>query len=69
MKLTPARIPKELDQTITTGPNKGKTFRAIYDIDDDQHRVCFTAPGKERLAEFSSQTGDGRVLQIWKRVK
>ena len=69
MKLDPARKPKEVDETISTGPNKGKIFRAIYEIDDDQHKVCFAAAGKDRPSDFSSQPGDGRILQVWKRVK
>src|SRR5436305_417166 len=54
MALDPKKKPKEIDETITTGPNKGKVFSAIYKIDDEQHKICFAAAGKERPAEFSS---------------
>src|SRR5450755_3414064 len=54
MTLDPTKKPKELDETITTGPNKGKVFSAIYEIDDVQHRICFAAAGKERPTAFSS---------------
>jgi uncharacterized protein (TIGR03067 family) len=69
MTLDPAKKPKAIDETITTGPNKGKTFSAIYEIDADQHRICFAAAGKERPTAFSSTPGSGQILQIWKREK
>src|SRR3954470_12627361 len=33
--------PKTMDVTGTEGPNKGKTFPAIYVIDDDTLKVCY----------------------------
>src|SRR5262245_59006649 len=35
MTLNPNKKPKQLDETITTGPNKGKTYLAIYKIDGE----------------------------------
>ena len=67
MTFDPSKKPKKIDETISTGPNKGKVFAAIYEIDDEQHKICFAAPGKERPTEFSS--GSGRLLQVWRREK
>ncbi len=67
MTLDPTKKPKEVDETITTGPNKGKVFSAIYEIDDEHHKICFAAAGKERPTAFSS--GNGQLLQVWKREK
>jgi uncharacterized protein (TIGR03067 family) len=67
MTLDPTKKPKEIDETITTGPNKGKVFSAIYEIDDDHHRICFATAGKERPPAFSSVPGSGHLLQVWKR--
>ena len=67
MKLDATRKPKEIDETISTGPNKGKAFLAIYEIDDEQHKICFAAAGKDRPTSFSS--GSGQILQVWKREK
>ena len=67
MTLDAIKKPKEVDETISTGPNKGKVFSAIYEIDDEQHKICFAAAGKERPTEFSS--GSGRLLQVWRREK
>lgn len=69
LKLDPTRKPKEVDETATAGPSKGKTFLAIYEIDDEQHRICFAAPGQGRPTEFSSTPGSGRLLQVWKRAR
>jgi uncharacterized protein (TIGR03067 family) len=69
MSLDPTRKPKEIDETITTGPNKGKVFSAIYEIDDEHHKICFAAAGKERPTAFSSLPGSGQLLQVWKREK
>lgn len=67
--LDAARKPKAIDETATAGPNKGTSFLAIYEIDEDRHQICFAAPGQERPTEFSSAPGSGRLLQVWKREK
>jgi uncharacterized protein (TIGR03067 family) len=67
--LDPTRKPKEVNETITAGPNKGKVFLAIYEIDQDQHKICFAGAGKERPKTFSSEPGSGQLLQTWKRDK
>jgi uncharacterized protein (TIGR03067 family) len=69
MTLDPTKKPKEIDETITAGPNKGKVFSAIYEIDDEHHKICFAAAGKERPPAFSSVPGSGHLLQVWKREK
>jgi uncharacterized protein (TIGR03067 family) len=63
------RKPKEIDETVTAGPNKGKIYRAIYEIDDKHHKIGFAAAGKERPTAFSSIPGSGHLLQVWKREK
>jgi uncharacterized protein (TIGR03067 family) len=67
MTLDASKKPKHATETITAGPNKGKMFSAIYEIDDDQHRICFAAAGKGRPTAFSSSTG--QLLQVWRRDK
>jgi uncharacterized protein (TIGR03067 family) len=69
MTLDPTKKPKAIDETMTTGPNKGKVFSAIYEIDEEHHKICFAAAGKERPTAFSSQSGGGQLLQVWKREK
>jgi uncharacterized protein (TIGR03067 family) len=69
MTLDPTKKPKAINETLTTGPNEGKVFSAIYEIDDEHHKICFAALGKERPTEFSSKPGSGNILQVWKREK
>ena len=69
MVLDPTKTPKEIAESITTGPNKGKNFLAIYEIDDEHHKICFAAAGKDRPTTFSSTPGIGQLLQVWKREK
>jgi uncharacterized protein (TIGR03067 family) len=67
--LDPSKKPKAIDETITAGPNKGKVFLAIYEIVDEDHKICFAAPGKDRPPAFSSLPGSGNLLQVWEREK
>jgi uncharacterized protein (TIGR03067 family) len=67
MTLDASKKPRTIDETITTGPNKGKVFLAIYEIDDEKHKVCFAAAGKDRPTAFSSR--NGQLLQVWRRDK
>lgn len=67
MTVDPTRKPKAIDETISAGPNKGKVFSAIYEIDDGQHKICFAAAGNARPKAFSSI--NGQVLQVWMRKK
>jgi uncharacterized protein (TIGR03067 family) len=66
-KLDAAKKPKEIEETLTAGPNKGKVFLAIYEVDDREQRICFAAPGKDRPKEFSSSPGSGQVFQVWRK--
>lgn len=67
--LNASKRPKEIDETLAIGPNKGKVFLAIYEIDAEQHRICFGALGKERPRDFCSLAGSGNLLQVWKRER
>jgi uncharacterized protein (TIGR03067 family) len=67
MTLDASKKPRTIDETITAGPNKGKVFLAIYEIDDEKHKVCFAAAGKDRPTAFSSR--NGQLLQVWRRDK
>jgi uncharacterized protein (TIGR03067 family) len=68
-KLNPSAKPKALDITGTDGPNKGKTFLAIYDRDGDTLRVCYDLSGKGRPTEFRTKAGTPLFLVTYKREK
>ena len=54
---------------VKTGPNKGKTFLAIYEIDGDTLRVCYDLAGKNRPTEFSTSKERPFFLVIYRRAK
>jgi uncharacterized protein (TIGR03067 family) len=59
--------PKAMDVTGTEGPNKGKTFPAIYELDGDTLKVCYNLGGKERPTEFKTKEGTQLFLVTYKR--
>lgn len=65
----PAKKPKEIDYSITDGPEKGKTRLGIYEIDGDMVKFCFAAPGDKRPTEFTAKEGSNCTLSVWKRNK
>jgi uncharacterized protein (TIGR03067 family) len=69
-RLDPAKQPKAIDLTIAAGPNKGKTFRGIYELDGDTFKICRHAEaGKERPAAFVTAKDSDVLIVVWKRVK
>ena len=67
VKLNPAAKPKEMDITGTDGPNKGKTFLAIYEHDGDTLRICYDLSGQKRPKEFKTEAGTQLFLVTYKR--
>jgi uncharacterized protein (TIGR03067 family) len=65
----PSRSPGTIDYTLTAGPDAGKPQRGIYEFDGELLKICFSAPGEGRPAEFASTPGDGRTFGVWKRAK
>ena len=59
--------PKSIDAKATAGPYKDKTLLGIYRIQGDEFTVCFAAPGKERPKDFTTKSGTGTLVHIWKR--
>jgi uncharacterized protein (TIGR03067 family) len=56
-KVDPSREPKALDLTDTFGADVGKTFLAIYALEDDRLIFCAADAGQERPTEFRTQPG------------
>jgi uncharacterized protein (TIGR03067 family) len=68
--LDPGKSPRQMDWVRSTEPGKGKKMQAIYEfMGEDQYRVCFAPPGKDRPTEFATKPGSGHMLHVWKRVK
>ncbi len=68
-KLDATKTPKTLDIISDAGPNKGKTLKGIYKIEDDKFTYCVAGPDKDRPTEFSGKEGSGHTLLVNKRDK
>jgi uncharacterized protein (TIGR03067 family) len=69
VKLSATAKPKEMDITGTDGPNKGRTFLAIYELDGDTLKICYDLAGKVRPTEFKTTVGTQLFLVTYKREK
>ena len=61
--------PRSMTITGTEGPNHGKTFPAIYELEDDTLRICYDLSGAKRPTEFKSVTGTKLYLVTYHRKK
>jgi uncharacterized protein (TIGR03067 family) len=68
-KLDPTRNPKAIDLSPSSGANKGKTVKGIYELDGDTHKTCFADPGKPRPKDFTAKAGSGQSNFVMKRTK
>jgi len=68
-KVDTTKKPKEIDMTDTEGPFKGKTLLGIYKLENGEYTACFAPPGKERPKEFTTKSGTGEFIHVWKKQK
>jgi len=61
--------PKSMTITGIEGPNKGKTFPAIYELKGDTLRICYDLSGAKRPTEFKSPVGTKLYLGTYNRKK
>jgi uncharacterized protein (TIGR03067 family) len=60
--------PKHLTIVSTNGPNRGKTFLAIYEMKDDQSlRICYDLSGTAFPTEFKAPEGTRLFLASYRR--
>jgi uncharacterized protein (TIGR03067 family) len=69
VKVDTKKKPNEMDIAGTDGPNKGKMFPAIFELDGDTLRICYDLSGKERPTAFKTETGATTLLVVYKRSK
>jgi uncharacterized protein (TIGR03067 family) len=68
-KLDPSKKPKACETSYTEGPDKGKTFKGIYQIEGDTEKFCRAGlPSGERPTEFKTKPDSGQVLSVYKRA-
>jgi len=58
----------EIDFTLTAGPDKGKTSKGIYSLEDDTLRITYAPPGEERPKEFSTAKDTKQMSWTLKRA-
>jgi uncharacterized protein (TIGR03067 family) len=61
--------PKGITVAGTEGPNRGKTFPAIYELNGDTLRICYDLSGAKRPTEFKSVAGTKLYLVTYNRKK
>lgn len=62
--------PKRMTIVSTNGPNRGKTFLAIYEMKNDRSlRVCYDLSGTEFPKEFKAPKGTPLYLVGYRRQK
>jgi uncharacterized protein (TIGR03067 family) len=69
VKVDPTKRPMTMDITLETGPNKGKTQLAIYDVQVGVLRVCGgEVDKKERPTSFDTKNKPGVTLVTFKKA-
>jgi len=68
-KLYPAEKIKAMDIIGREGPNKGKSFLAIYELQGDTLKICYDLAGKIRPTQFKTEAGTKQFLVIYQREK
>ena len=64
-----SKKPRTMDVTGTDGPNKGKTFPSIYELEGDSLRICYDLSGQKRPTEFKTTKGTKLYLVTYTRDK
>jgi uncharacterized protein (TIGR03067 family) len=68
-KVIPEARPAAIDLTVIAGPQKGKTYHAVYRLEGDTYTVCrHVDPGKPRPTAFATEPDSGLMLVVWKRA-
>jgi uncharacterized protein (TIGR03067 family) len=67
--IDPDAKPKAMTVKGVKGPNAGKTFPCIYELDGDTLRICYDLSEKARPKEFKTAEGTKLYLVTYKRKK
>lgn len=65
--LDPAKQPKAMDITGTSGPNKDKRILAIYETTGDTLRICYDLSGNARPTAFKTEKNTQLFLVLYAR--
>ena len=66
-KIDPTAKPQTMDITVASGSQTDATMEAIYEVKDDELRICAKVFGKGRPKDFASADGSSVVLLVLTR--
>ena len=67
--LDPSTTPKLLDMAVTAGVQKDSVMEGIYELKEDELRICAKVLGKDRPTKFEAPDGSSTCLLVLKREK
>jgi uncharacterized protein (TIGR03067 family) len=67
--LDASRSPKAINTWDLNGPYTDATVPGIYELKGDTLRLCFSRPGAGRPTEFSTKSGGGLLLVVYKKAR
>jgi uncharacterized protein (TIGR03067 family) len=68
-KFDATKDPRQVDIVVGPGPDKGKVYLAIYQVQADKLTICLDVANRSRPTALTGKTGSGCVLEVWQRVK
>lgn len=69
LKIDPGTTPACMDLTVTAGIQKDAVMEAVYQVKDDELKICIRVLGKDRPGEFESPEGSSIALLVFKKDK
>jgi hypothetical protein len=48
---------------------QGAILLGIIEVNENEHKVCWAPPGKDRPTDFTAAKGSERFLGLYKRVR
>jgi uncharacterized protein (TIGR03067 family) len=68
-RLDPAKEPKRIDQRFTGGRIGPWIAKGIYKLEGDVLTICYGDPNVGRPTDFITKPGDGRKMNVYRRLK
>jgi uncharacterized protein (TIGR03067 family) len=69
LKLDETKSPRWADAAFDFGEIKGKSCKAIYEVDGDTFRTCTGVEGAERPTSFKTQLGTRQMMFVYRRAR
>jgi uncharacterized protein (TIGR03067 family) len=61
--------PSQKPAAIDVKPNTGETVKGVYELKDDDLKICWSKGGKDRPKGFEPKKDSGEILFVLKREK